>query len=138
MRCINWYKIRIWNFLSHFFYSLKNSRQGKDNNWWKSSDNRSMIITIWKARANSCAPQSIGSLGISHTEVILFTVELFKSLKFFHWFYLFFFVLKPPPKKWKNVRYKKWDPSFSQELQPRPETPKSEVEVVSIIVTYVI
>ena len=37
---------------------------------------------------------------------------------------------KPPPKKWKNVRYKKWDPSFSQELQPRPETPKSEVEVL--------
>ncbi|VDI50669.1 histone-lysine N-methyltransferase MLL2 [Mytilus galloprovincialis] len=37
---------------------------------------------------------------------------------------------KPPPKRWKNIRYKKWDPSFSQELQPRPETPKSEVEVL--------
>jgi hypothetical protein len=69
-------------------------------------------------------------------QVLLFTVELFKSLKFSLILFLSFFVLKPPPKKWKNVRYKKWDPSFSQELQPRPETPKSEVEVVSFFITY--
>ncbi|KAK3099196.1 hypothetical protein FSP39_000848 [Pinctada imbricata] len=37
---------------------------------------------------------------------------------------------KPLTKKWKDVRYKKWDPSFTNSLGMAPGVPESEVETL--------
>ena len=41
-------------------------------------------------------------------------------------------ILQPLVKKYKDVQYRKWDPSFTETLDTAPGVPESEIETVSL------